>query len=182
MTRYQPIFRWYQDHGGNLDNYDNIEDLISDIEQKMRTEGTKRQKTTKELQRIKDLTSSPNFKDELDIQKSVVKKLKKKVEERKTQSGLDSINDELDIPKNIDLTPSSKKEVINEVEIKRERFDSSAFIDFVNENKRRNDLYFDSNTGIPNYNWTLGLTDAFGFSKQKGRELTLKAKQRVSIF
>ena len=142
MTRYQPIFRWYEDEGGDLAAFDTIEDLLRDIENKMLTKGTKRDKTPKELQRIRDLVSSPNFKEEIDIQKSVVNKLKKKVEIRETQSGLDSIEKELDISKNIDLTSSSKKEVEKPIKSKRNLLDERAF-----ELLKKDDVLFDPTTG-----------------------------------
>lgn len=184
MTRYQPIFKWYEDEGGDLDAYDTVEDLVNDIQQRMLTKGTKREKTSKEIQRIKDLTSSDNFKQEFDIQKSIINKFKKRLEKKGTQSGLKSIEDELDIPKNIDLTSSSKKEVKDEVEIISNTISESEFIKFINENNRfRNDnfRYFDKDTGIPNFTYTKGFLKTFDLNNKKMEELINKSKRRVSI-
>lgn len=113
MTRYQPIFKWYENEGGDLDSFDTIEDLVNDIEQRMLTKGTKREKTTTELQRIKDLVSSDNFKQEVDIQKSVENNLKKQIKETKDYNGLEGIESKVDPSPGL-IKKSEVKELISE--------------------------------------------------------------------
>jgi len=162
---YSPIFKWYEDHGGDLDDFDTIEDLVKDIENVMISQGKRKtppgSKGMTEEQRIKNITGSSNFIAEPDIQKSIINKFSERlITPRLVQSSLDKIENELNSSKNTDLLSTSKRDILTLINERRNILDIEGI-----RKLKQDDIAYDSKTNTVFPDITKGRLKVYDLSK-----------------